>query len=527
VDLACNGPGAAPPSSAGSIRPQRRRASPRDVARRPPPLSQRIARNVFWSGLEAITAAGLSFASAFIVARLIGPAEVGIAAAAVSVHILLWVAVNALFADAIVQRASLDETTMASALWASTAAGVAAAAIQLASGPLLHVLLDDPRLPAMAALLALPLPMVGAAGAMQGKLTRERNYRALAGRTLIGQGLGTLAGIAAALAGAGAWALVLQQAVTATAGALALLVRAGWRIQGGSLGRPHLRAVRELLALGLPLTASTLVQFGRYRLFALLIGATAGAAPLGEVHMAFRLVDTVRELAFTALWRLMLPAMSARQHDLVVLRHVVDRCLALASVVMFPLLAAMAVVVVPLVALLLGPAWSAVGSASLPLIALTVWLLLWFPPGVALIACGRPGPALTANVAAVVAMLAGVAVLRPATPGQAMTVWLVAQLVTSPYTIMMIAHVLHTAPLRVVRAGLPAVAVAAAAAAAALLVPRLLGKPTGHLGLIVARLAAGAPVCLVGVVWCLARAGLLDWLTLRMRRGRPADMVKP
>jgi O-antigen/teichoic acid export membrane protein len=443
------------------------------------------------------------------------------------VHILLWVAVNALFADAIVQRASLDETTMASAVWASTAAGVAAAAIQLASGPLLHVLLDDARLPTMTALLALPLPLVGAAGAMQGKLTRERNYRALAGRTLIGQGLGTLAGIAAALAGAGAWALVLQQAVTATAGALALLVRAGWRVQGGHLRRPRLRAVRELLALGLPLTASTLVQFGRYRLFALLIGATAGAAPLGEVHMAFRLVDTVRELAFTALWRLMLPAMSTRQHDLVALRRVVDRCLTLASVVMFPLLAAMAVVVVPLVALLLGPAWAGAGSASVPLIVLTVWLLLWFPPGVALIACGRPGPALTANVAAVVAMLAGVAVLRPATPGQAMTVWLVAQLVTSPYTIMMIAHVLHTAPLRVVRAGLPAVAVAAAAAAAALLVPRLLGEPTGHLGLIVARLAAGAPVCLVGVVWCLARAGLLDWLTLRMRRGRPADMVKP
>jgi O-antigen/teichoic acid export membrane protein len=206
---------------------------------------------------------------------------------------------------------------------------------------------------------------------------------------------------------------------------------------------------------------------------------------------------------------------------------VVDRCLALASVVMFPLLAAMAVVVVPLVALLLGPAWIAAGSASLPLIVLTVWLLLWFPPGAALIACGRPGPALAANVAAVVAMLAGVAVLRPATPGQAMTVWLVAQLVTSPYTIVMIARVLHTAPLRVVRAGVPAVVVAAAAAAAALLVPWLIGEPMRPVALIVARLAAGAPVCLVGVAWCLLRAGLLDWLTLRMRQGRPVNVAEP
>ena len=48
---------------------------------------------------------------------------------------------------------------------------------------------------------------------------------------------------------------------------------------------------------------------GRYRLFAVLIGAYAGAAVLGEVHLAFRLVDTLRDLTFTALWRLMLPAL--------------------------------------------------------------------------------------------------------------------------------------------------------------------------------------------------------------------------
>ncbi len=436
-------------------------------------------------------------------------------------HVLLWVAVNALFADAIVQRTRLDDAAMASAVWASTAVGVAAAAIQLAAGPVLRELLTDPRLPEMAVLLALPLPLVGAAGAMQGKLTRERNYRALAGRTLIGQGLGTLAGITAALAGAGAWALVLQQAVTASAGALALLVRAGWRPNGGPLGRPHWRAVRELLALGLPLTASTLVQFGRYRLFVLLIGATAGAAPLGEVHMAFRLVDTVRELAFTALWRLMLPAMSARQHDLAALRQVLDRCLALAAVVTLPLLGAMAVVVVPLVALLLGPAWAGAGHAALPLIGLTAWLFLWFPPGAALIACGRPGPALAANVAAVVAMLIGVAVLRPATPGQAMTVWLAAQLVTSPYTMAMVGRVLRIGPLRPIRAGLPALGVALAAAGTALVVPWLVGEPVGRVALIAVRLAAGAPVCLLGVGWCLVRLGLFDRLPMTLRRVRP------
>jgi PST family polysaccharide transporter len=510
------------------------------------PVSRRIARHVFWSGLEAVAAACLAFASAFIVARLIGPAEVGIAAAAVSVHVLLWVTVNALFADAIVQRATLDDATMASAFWASTAVGIAASVIQLAAGPLLGLLLADHRLSAMSALLALPLPLVGAGGAMQGRLTRDRDYRALAGRTLIGQGLGTLTGIAAALAGAGAWALVLQQTVSATTGALALLLRARWK----PLARPHLRAVRELLALGLPLTAGTLVQLGRYRLFALLIGATAGAAPLGEVHMAFRLVDTVRELTFTALWRLMLPAMSTRQRDLPALCAAMDRCLGLAALVVLPLLGAMAVVVVPLIALLLGPAWAEAGPATLPLIALTAWLFLWFPAGAAMIARGVPGPALIANVAAVIAMLVGVAVVRPATPIQAMAIWLIAQLVTSPYTVAMTARVLRTGQMGMgqigmgrmgmgklgarmlvgirrlgapIRASVPAFGVVTSAVAVALLVPWLIGEPEGPVKLIAARLAAGAPVCLLGLGFCLTRPGLLapglrDHLPKAMRR---------
>jgi PST family polysaccharide transporter len=399
---------------------------------------------------------------------------------------------------------------MASAFWASTAVGVAAASIQFAAGPVLGRLMQDSRLPAMAALLAVPLPLVGAGGAIQGMLTRERDYRTLAGRTVIGQGLGTLVGIAAALAGAGAWALVAQQTVSATTGALALLLRARWlRVRNTKLARPNLRAMRQMLALGLPLTASTLVQLGRYRLFALLIGATAGAAPLGEVHMAFRLVETVRELAFTALWRLMLPAMSTHQHDLAALRRVMDRCLGLGALVVLPLLGIMAVTIAPLVSLLLGPAWADAGPAALPLIALTAWLFLWFPPGTALVARGVPGPALAANTAAVLAMLIGVALMRPATPAQAMAVWLAAQLATSPYTMMMTARVLRTGLLAPIRAGLPALGVAACSVAVAVLVPWLLGEPKGQAWLIAARLGAAAPICLLGLVCCMALQGLL------------------
>jgi len=58
-------------------------------------------RGIAWSGVEAAASGAFSLVSAFVVARLIGPAEMGVGAAVASVHVLLWVGVNALFADAV------------------------------------------------------------------------------------------------------------------------------------------------------------------------------------------------------------------------------------------------------------------------------------------------------------------------------------------------------------------------------------------------------------------------------------------
>lgn len=453
-------------------------------------MRRQHAANILWSGFEAAISAILSFVSAFMVARLVGPSEVGIGAAVVAVHVLLWVTVNALFADALVQRLTVDDVTFSSACVAGVAIGCVAAVLQAALGGSLVWALADQRLLPMSLVLALPLPLVGAAGPVQGLLNRERAYRALALRTLIGQGFGTLAGIAGALAGAGAWALVLQQLIISAVGAIALLVRSPRRLHCVV----RWQSLRTTLRVGLPLTVSTLLQHGRYRLFALLIGGTAGAAALGQVHMAFRLVDTVRELAFTAQWRLMLPLLSERQEDLPRLHAAMDRCLAWSSLLAFPLCCAMAVSVQPLVRVLLGPVWQPSGVAALPLIALTAWLFLAFPAGVAVIARGEARYTLIANLAGTIATIAGVMLIRPVSPVQAVLVWLGAQLLIIPYILHANAHVLRTHPLRPLLTGLRMAVVALLACVGGFVLPRALGEPASPVVLIAVRSLAAAGV---------------------------------
>jgi PST family polysaccharide transporter len=408
-----------------------------------------MRRDAFWSGLEAGVSAIFSIVTAFAVARIVGPSELGIGAAVTAVFVILWVIVNALFADALVQRAAIDHTVLSSAFWASGLVGCLAMLLQGASGWGLAAIFGDDRLVPMALVLAIPLPLVGLAGAVQGKLTRERAYRRLAMRTLIGQSLGAVTGISTAIAGAGAWACVWQQAVTATCGALALVLRRGW----GPARCLDWQAVRDLLRVGAPLTASTLVLIAQYRLFAVLIGGTAGPAILGQVHIAFRLVDAVRELTFTALWRLMLPAMSDHQHDRPALLAEVDRWLRRCLAFILPVCAILALGLSQIVARLMGPQWTATGQAGIPLVALMAWSAIGFPSGVALVAAGRVHLTLYANLASLVVTAAGVLLVRPATPWQAVMIWTFSQFLVSPYVMWANARALRVGILRPLTGG--------------------------------------------------------------------------
>lgn len=398
-----------------------------------------MRRNALWSAVEAGAAGTFSLLSAFLVARLVGPAALGVGAAATAVNVVLWVAVNALFADALVQRVTLTMQEAAAAFWAATAVGCLAALLQIAAGWGLATAMDDRRLVTMAALLAVPLPLVGAASVIQGLLTRERAYRALALRTILGHGLGCAVGIGMALTGGGAWAVVLQQAVGTSAGALVLLARRRW--WPGLCW--HATAVRQMLRVGVPLTASTLTQIGRYRLFAVLIGASAGPAVLGQVHIAFRLVDAARDLAFSALWRLVLPVMSPCQADHRLLLEQVDRWQRRCSAAMLPFCVLLAVVLTQGVSRFMGPAWQAAGHAALPLVGLTALSVLTFPAGVALVAAGGAPLVLYGNVVLLGLTAAGVLLRPPTDAWQAVMIWTVSQLLVLPYAMWINARALR------------------------------------------------------------------------------------
>jgi O-antigen/teichoic acid export membrane protein len=259
-----------------------------------------------------------------------------------------------------------------------------------------------------------------------------------------------------------------------------------------------------------------LTQHGRYRLFALLVGGPAGATALGYLHMAFRLIDTVRDLSFTAQWRVMLPALAERQHDPHLLRAEVDRLLGLSSWLMLPLAGGMAASVPLLIESVLGTAWTPCGRAVGPLCAVMALLALMFPSGAALVARGQARHTLFANMIGTAATLGLVLLVRPQGPEPAALVWLGGTLIATPYALRMNGKAVGTGPLRPLLAGAPAVVVTAFALLATAMLPGLSGG-----ALAAARLLLGLVVCVAGFAFLHRRGQRL------FQSGAAQAMVAP
>ena len=113
----------------------------------------------------------------------------------------------------------------------------------------------------------------------------------------------------------------------------------------------------------------------------------------------------------------------------------------------------MALALVPVTRLILGPAGRPAGAAAGPLVALMALLALMFPSGAALVAVGQARFTLYANVAGLVATVGFVLLIRPDTPWHAVLVWCGAQVFVSPYSLWVNARALGVGVLRPLREG--------------------------------------------------------------------------
>ncbi|MCX8101747.1 MAG: oligosaccharide flippase family protein [Geminicoccaceae bacterium] len=355
----------------------------------------KLARSVAWAGLESGLSLAISVGSVVIVARFLGASEFGLGALAHGLLQIPLVLVGSLVHDALVQRPDLSAGHLRAARSGSLWAGGVLLVIVVASAPLLAAFFEEPRLALLIAALAPLLLFEAVSAPLLGLRRRALDFGSVARRLLAGRGLGALAGILAAAAGARAWAVVVQQLVAAaTIAALSLR-----DAPTGPRARFERDAFAELVRFCRPIVAVQLLIQGSERLFLAYVGHQLGMAAAGYWSLAVRLVENVASVVATALYHVGLAFMSRLQQDRAALALRLEEAVRHLMLVTVPAVAALLVGADLLILLAVGPGWLA---AALPvqILALGAMLLLRrLLPTVALTAAGRPRANLDAYLA--------------------------------------------------------------------------------------------------------------------------------
>jgi PST family polysaccharide transporter len=152
----------------------------------------------------------LQIAAAIILARLLAPEDFGLVAIVTVLTSFAPLLIDFGLGDATTQRSRITQAQISSLFWLSSGIGLAVALVVAACSPLIAWLYREPRLEPIALCTAITFLLSGASNQHLALLRRTMQF----GKTGTIQVLGTLAGIAAAVAvamyGYGYWALVLR-----------------------------------------------------------------------------------------------------------------------------------------------------------------------------------------------------------------------------------------------------------------------------------------------------------------------------
>jgi PST family polysaccharide transporter len=295
------------------------------------------------------------------------------------VGLLAYVGVDLGLTPAIIQKKDLTPEQSNGLFWITAASGACFAVMTCLSGPLLAMFYGKKQLILITMALAPNFIFQGLAVQHWALLSREMRFGTVAVNQFISTLIGVTSGIAAALAGAGYWALVIQQAATAFANCVGL-----WWLNPWRPGLPK-RGVglRGFLHFGGNVTVFNLLNQLARSSDKIAIGRFCGPADLGYYSRAALLLLLPVGQVMTPLGQVLIPVLSRLQDEPERFRNYFSKSLnALAFAIFIPV-AALVALSDDVVLVLLGPAWKqsallfkllSLSALTQPLFSAVVWV---------------------------------------------------------------------------------------------------------------------------------------------------------
>ena len=329
-------------------------------------LRTRVLSGLAWKIASQLAAQLSRIVAVILLARLLTPADFGLAAMALILSTLVLIVADVGLGAAIVQRKEVTAVDLSTVFWTSAAIGATFTVVVIAVSPLIAAFFRQPALQPMLAVLSVSFVVTSLGATQTALLTKEMNFRALELRQMSATAVAAVVAISAALAGAGAWAIIGQQVAFAVVSTALLWFVSEWR--------PQLRfsraSLRSLGGFGANVFGTRMLFYVSRTSDNILVGRYLGAAALGAYSLAYNLMLIPLERIAAPLQEVLFPALARIQEDRARVGKVWLRTNRLVAAVVVPAMAGLAIVAPDLIDVVVGPRW----SAAIPVIQILAWV---------------------------------------------------------------------------------------------------------------------------------------------------------
>ncbi len=244
-------------------------------------LGEGMRRRSVRAGMVTLLSQGariaLSITSTMLLARLLRPDDFGLFAMATTTIALFSVLRDLGLSTATVQRKELSQEIVSTLFWINASFGILLATAAVITAPLLTWFFQDERLTPV----AMAVGGIAAIDALtiqhRALLRRQMRFKAIAFAQVTSEAIGLLAGISAALLGAGYWSLVILRLSATSIRILIIWLVCGWRPSFYF----DFSSVRSMVAFGGFLTSTRIVRYVSRNFDRFLVGRIWDARALG------------------------------------------------------------------------------------------------------------------------------------------------------------------------------------------------------------------------------------------------------
>ncbi|MGR5237722.1 MOP flippase family protein [Vibrio alfacsensis] len=324
-----------------------------------------LKSNLKWVTLSRIVQIVLQLISLTVLTRLLAPSEYGLMAMAMVVTNFSLIVRDLGTADAIIQRKTIDQEIKSTIFWLNIIMGACIALIIVICSPLIANLFDELALIPVLMCLTLSFPISSLGTAHKALLERESHFKTVAAIEICSATIALAVALILAYKNYGVYSLVGQTLTNCLISSLFLWRSTKW-LPSLIFSKSQLKKV---LGFSGNLTAFNLINYFSRNSDAMIIGHYFSTAVLGAYSLAYRVMLFPLQNLTSVMSRSLYPLMSRKQDEPERIKEMYLKVLTFVASITAPMMAGLAVLREPFVALTFGEKWTLVPS-----------ILLWLAP---------------------------------------------------------------------------------------------------------------------------------------------------